>query len=64
LTKQLERPSDHFALVFRKYGDRYFLSGVKVAGVRNMYRLPESRAEAELRAKSVPVSEQILLAAQ
>ena len=63
-TKQLARPSDHFALVFHKYGDRYFLSGVKVAGIRYMYSLPESGAEAELRAKAVPASEQILLAAQ
>jgi len=63
-TKELARPADRFALVFHKYGDRYFLSGVKVAGIRHMYRLPESGAEAELRAKAVPVSEQILLAAQ
>jgi hypothetical protein len=63
-TKPLARPADHFALVFHKYGDRYFLSGVKVAGIRYMYRLPESGAEAELRAKAVPASEQILLAAQ
>lgn len=63
-TKELAHTADHFALVFNKYGDRYFLSGVKVAGIRHSYRLPESGAEAELRAKAVPVSEQILLAAQ
>jgi len=58
------RPADHFALVFHKYGDRYFLSDVKVEGIRRMYRLPESGAEAELRAKAVSAPEHILLAAQ
>ncbi len=50
------------ALVFHKYGDRYFLSGMKMEGTRVMYRLPESKAEMELRAQNAPMSEQILLA--
>ena len=50
------------ALVFHKYGDRCFLSGMKIEGTRIMYRLPESKAEMELRAQNAPMSEQILLA--
>ena len=50
------------SLVFHKYGDRYFLSGMKIEGTRTMYRLPESKAEMELRAQNAPMSEQILLA--
>jgi len=50
------------ALVFHRYGDRYFLWGMKVEGTKTMYRLPETKAEMELRAQNVPVSEEILLA--
>jgi hypothetical protein len=50
------------ALVFHKYGDRYFLWGMKIEGTRTMYRLPESKAEMELRAQNAPMTEQILLA--
>ena len=49
-------------LVFHKYGDRYFLAGIKVRGSRTMYHLPESKAEIELRAQNAPMSEEILLA--
>ena len=50
------------ALVFHRYGDRYFLWGMKIEGTKTMYRLPETKAEMELRAQNVPVSEEILLA--
>jgi hypothetical protein len=50
------------ALVFHKYGDRYFLWGMKVADTRIVYRLPENKAEIELRAQNAPMSEEILLA--
>lgn len=49
-------------LVFHRYGARYFLSEIRVAGSSFSYRLPESTNELELRAQNVPVSEQILLA--
>jgi hypothetical protein len=49
-------------LVFHKYGDRCFLRGMKVEGSNILYRLPESKAEIELRAQNVPMSEEILLA--
>ena len=50
------------ALIFHKYGERYFLSGIRVAGGPIEYQLPEGKAEAELRAQNLPASEQILLA--
>ena len=52
-----------YALVFKRYGDQYFLSAIRLEGSKITYRLPESRAEAEMRAKNVPVTERILLAA-
>jgi hypothetical protein len=51
-----------YALVFHKYGNQYFLVGINLAGERITYRLPESKAEAELRAQNVPVAEKILVA--
>jgi len=52
----------NYALVFNRYGDRYFLTGIKVQGSKITYRLPESRVEAELRAQNVSATEQTLLA--
>lgn len=40
------------ALVFHRYGDRYFLAGIKRAGAIG-YELPASRQEGELRAQNV-----------
>jgi hypothetical protein len=51
-----------YALVFHKYGNQYFLMGINLAGERNTYRLPESKAEAELRAQNVSVTEEKLFA--
>jgi hypothetical protein len=59
-----ETPPRHAgdSLVFRKYGDHYFLTEIRVAGSDISYRLPESRIEAELRAQNVPATEETLLA--
>lgn len=56
------KAASSYALVFHRYGDRYFLWGMKLDGSRTMYRLPESKAEAELRAQNLPATEEILLA--
>jgi hypothetical protein len=56
------KAAGNYALVFHQYGDRYFLWGMKIEGTRVMYRLPESKAEAELRAQNVPATDKILLA--
>ena len=51
-----------YALIFNRQGDQYFLRGIKIEGSRNIYRLPESKAEAELRARNVLATEEIVLA--
>jgi len=50
------------ALIFHKYGDRYFLAGMKVANNQAIYQIPEGRAEKELRAQNVTETDAILLA--
>ena len=50
------------ALIFHKYGDRYFLAGMELAGSHLMLRLPEGKVEAELRAQNTTGTEEILLA--
>ena len=54
--------ASHYALVFKHYGDRYFLSGIRLQGSKITYRLPESKVEAELRAKNVAATEETLRA--
>jgi hypothetical protein len=57
-----KKASGSYALVFHKYGDRAFLTGIKLAGDRTIYEIPESKAEAELRAQNVTATEETLLA--
>jgi hypothetical protein len=57
-----KKASGSYALVFHKYGDKAFLTSIKLAGDRTVYEIPESRAEAELRAQNVTATEEILLA--
>ena len=57
-----KKASGSYALVFHKYGDRAFLTGIKLAGDRTIYQIPESHAEAELRAQNVTATEETLLA--
>jgi hypothetical protein len=52
-------PETH-ELVFHKYGDRYFLSEIRVAGNRVVYEVPQSRQEAELRVKNQPSAEETI----
>ena len=59
---EAKKPAGDCTLVFHKYGNRYFLSGVSIADTSIGYRLPESKAEAEMRAQNVPATEEILLA--
>jgi hypothetical protein len=54
--------ASNYAMVFKHYGDRYFLSGIKLQGSKITYRLPESKVEAELRAKNVSATEETLRA--
>lgn len=52
-------PETH-ELVFHKYGDRYFLSEIRVAGNRVAYEVPMSREETELRVKNQPSAEETI----
>jgi len=58
-----KKASGSYALVFHKYGDRAFLTGIKLAGDRTVYQIPESRAERELRAQNDSATEEILASA-
>ena len=51
-----------YTLVFKRYGDSYFLSGIRLQGSKIQYRLYESKGEAELRAQKGPATEETLLA--
>jgi|SRR5580698_3990183 hypothetical protein len=62
MTVETRQPAANCALIFHKYGNQYFLTEVKVEGDRTSYRMPESKAEAELQAQNLPVAETTLLA--
>ena len=57
-----KQEASHYALVFKHYGDRYFLSGIKLQRSNITYRLPESKVEAELRAQSMAATDETLRA--
>ena len=57
-----KQDASNYALVFKHYGDRYFLSGIRLQGSKITYRLPESKLEAELRAQTATAREETLLA--
>lgn len=46
--------------VFHKYGDRYFLSEIRVEGSRIVYQLPQSKEEAAFRERNQPTSEETI----
>src|SRR6266436_5496970 len=45
-------------LVFKHYGNQYFLSEIRLEGSNQTYKLAPSRAETELRAQNAPASQQ------
>ena len=53
------RPSEQTALLFHKYGNRFFLSAIHLKGLGTVYELPESKGEAELKTRST--GERVLL---
>ena len=62
-TESLE-PSERTVIVFHKYGDRYFLSGIERAGTSAGYKMRETKVEKELRAQKTSKPEEIRLAAK
>jgi hypothetical protein len=55
-------PSETSRLVFRRYGDQYFLAQIWMAGETSGHELPISRREAELAKNQQPSEDVIVLA--
>ena len=62
-TKSL-KASDRTVMVFHKYGNRYFLSGIVRAGDSAGYKIREGKVEKELRAQMTSKPEEIRVAAK
>ena len=62
VTPNLGKKLPGAALTFHRYGDRYFLTAVKVGDSRTIYTFKPSKLEHELRAQNVTGTEEILLA--
>ena len=60
-TAETRKAAGANALIFHKYGDRYFLSAIQLEGTRTIYEMPQSRAEAEMKAQKVPSVEKTVL---
>lgn len=54
--------SEKTVLVFKRYGDLYFLASIRIAGSNFTYTLPENKAEGELRSQNVNFNQTELLA--
>jgi hypothetical protein len=59
-----DRKAPGAALVFHRYGDRYFLAELKVADSRTAYAFKPGKLEKELRAQNSGTAEEILLASR
>lgn len=59
---ETRKPAGSCVLVFHRYNNRYFLSEIKVEGSTTVYRLPESKTEAELQAQNVSERDEVLVA--
>lgn len=59
---QAKKAATDSALIFRKYGNRYFLASAQIGGSRDVYELRPSPLENEMRAQNVPVTEEVLVA--
>jgi hypothetical protein len=57
-----KQASGRTELVFKHYGNQYFLTEIRLRGGNETYKLSPSRAETELRAQNAPASQQTLLA--
>ena len=55
--------SPNNAMVFHRYGDRYFLAELRLEDSRTVYTFTPTKLEKEFRAHNVPATQDILLAA-
>lgn len=60
--KNDEAMSKAYALIFHRYGNRYYLVGVKLENSRVVYSLAPSAFEKELLAQDIQATEEVLLA--
>ena len=60
----LGKKSRNAAMVFHRYGDRYFLAELRIEDSRTVYTLQPTKLEKEFRAQNLPVTEDILLASR
>jgi len=62
VSEEKARTGQGTSLIFHRYGDRYFLSGIRLnRGI--IERLSESKAEVELRARNATEEEKVSIAA-
>lgn len=61
LPQETKRADNRYALIFHRYGDRYFLAAITIPGKRSL-KLPKTSQEAELQARNVTATDEILLA--
>lgn len=57
-----DKAAKAYTMVFHRYGNRYYLVGVKLENSRVTYSLKPSAFEKELLSQNVPAAEEILLA--
>ena len=57
-----KKAAESTVLVFKHYGNQYFLSEIRLEGSSESYKLAPSRAETELRAQNAVASQKTLLA--
>ena len=57
-----KKAAESTVLVFKHYGNQYFLSEIRIEGSNLSYKLPQSKVETELRAQSAPASQLTVLA--
>ena len=60
----LGKKSPNAAVVFHRYGDRYFLAELRVEDSRTVYTLQPTKLENEFRAQNLPATQEILLASR
>jgi len=56
------KESTRYSMVFHKYGEQYFLTGIRIAGTRRFYKMPVSSRERELQLAHMPATEQDVIA--
>jgi len=60
----LGKKSPNAAMVFHRYGDRYFLAELRIEDSSTVYTLQPTKLENEFRAHNIPATQDILLASK